>query len=522
MGILYGIDLTNFTNTMEIIQNKKYDLQESLFDLASMLSEQTDFSEILRVISTKTVSIFGAEAASIVMINPRTQETLKTVIKEEKTLNKEDHQLVQTNIIGWSMKNNLPFLSNDLKNDTRFRAGLFSDTLVSSAMCVPLRYRGNNFGYIVVIITDKKQNYNDDSLKLLERISDIAAPHINNVQKIEEYFNVPLSDDSLFHKYWQLGLLGKSDSFKALLQSIESAARCDVRVVLEGQTGTGKELVAKAIHKVSGRSRNPFIAIDCGAIPENLMESELFGHVRGAFTGASRDRSGLIIEANKGTLFMDEINNLSIEMQSKLLRALQESEVRPVGSNKKINIDVRIISASSCSLSKEVEQKRFREDLFFRLMVYPIYIPTLEERKNDIPLLANSFLSKNAKEQNKKVKFFNKDILEYMKIKQWPGNIRELENFVERLVTFAPNSAEELEISSLPYELKRSIEEFHISKKERQTQPLMDSMRDYEKNILLNTLEENEWNQNKTARQLNILEQTLRAKMKKLGIVRNK
>lgn len=507
---------------MEMIQNKKYDLQESLFDLASILSEQTDFSEILRVISTKTVSIFGAEAASIVMVNPRTQETLKTVIKEEKTLNKEDHQLVQTNIIGCSMKNNLPFLSNDLKNDTRFRADLFSDTFVSSAMCVPLRYRGNNFGYIVVIITDKKQNYNDDSLRLLERISDIAAPHINNVQKIEEYFTVPLSDDSLFHKYWQLGLLGKSDSFKALLQSIESAARCDVRVVLEGQTGTGKELVAKAIHKLSGRSQNPFIAIDCGAIPENLMESELFGHVRGAFTGASRDRSGLIIEANKGTLFMDEINNLSIEMQSKLLRALQESEVRPVGSNKKIKVDVRIISASSCSLSKEVEEDRFREDLYFRLMVYPIYIPTLDERKKDIPILANHFLIKTAKEQKKRIQFFGKEILEYLRRKRWVGNIRELENFIERLVTFAPSNVEELDISLLPLNLRKIIEEFTQSEKTKTSIPLVDSLRNYEKNILITTLEENNWNQNRAARTLNILEQTLRAKMKKLGIVRTK
>ena len=398
-------------STQKIISEK----QESLFELASFLGNQTDFSEILRVISTKTVSMFNAEAASIVMVNPRTQNTLKTVIKEEKTIDKEDYQLVQTNIIGWTMKNKQSFLSNDLKNDTQFRNELFQRTSVNSAMCVPLKYRGNIFGYIVVIITDTKQKYNKESLRLLERISDIAAPHISNVQKIEEYFIVPLSNGSILHKYLQLGLFGKSDDFLGLLQSIEAAARCDVRVVLEGQTGTGKELVARAIHKLSKRSKSPFVAIDCGAIPENLLESELFGHVRGAFTGANRDRLGLIVEANKGTLFMDEINNLSMEMQSKLLRVLQEGEVRPVGSNRKIKVDVRIISASSTPLSKCINEQKFREDLYFRLMVYPIYIPTLEERKQDIPLLANKFLNKFSKEQNKKIGFIHKDILNYLK-----------------------------------------------------------------------------------------------------------
>jgi len=505
-------------STQKIISEK----QESLFELASFLGNQTDFSEILRVISTKTVSMFNAEAASIVMVNPRTQNTLKTVIKEEKTIDKEDYQLVQTNIIGWTMKNKQSFLSNDLKNDTQFRNELFQKTSVNSAMCVPLKYRGNIFGYIVVIITDTKQKYNKESLRLLERISDIAAPHISNVQKIEEYFIVPLSNGSILHKYWQLGLFGKSDAFLGLLQSIEAAARCDVRVVLEGQTGTGKELVARAIHKLSKRSLSPFVAIDCGAIPENLLESELFGHVRGAFTGANRDRSGLIVEANNGTLFMDEINNLSMEMQSKLLRVLQEGEVRPVGSNRKIKVDVRIISASSTPLSKCINEQKFREDLYFRLMVYPIYIPTLEERKQDIPLLANKFLNKFSKEQNKKIGFFHKDILNYLKSKKWTGNIRELENFVERLVTLAPQSIEILDVSVLPTNFVDEIDNFITTQKTVKVVSLKESLLEIEKDLILKALEENDWNQNKAARTLNVLEQTLRAKMNKLGIVRDR
>ncbi|MEN8251160.1 MAG: sigma 54-interacting transcriptional regulator, partial [Bacteroidota bacterium] len=396
---------------------------ESLFELASLLSKQTDFSETLRVISSKIASMFNADVASIVLINPLTHETLKTVIKIDKRSDEEKYQFLQANIIGWSMKNKQSFLSSQLNNDTRFSGDELKDISMKSAMCVPFKYKGSNFGYIVVLNSKNDSVYDAESLKLLVKISDISAPHISSVQRIQEYFTIPLPDESIVYKYLKLGLLGKSEAFISLLQSIESAARCDVRVILEGQTGTGKELVAKAIHKLSLRSQHSFVAIDCGAIQQNLMESELFGHVKGAFTGANRDRHGLIVEANKGTLFMDEINNLSLEMQAKLLRVLQEGEIRPVGSNRKIKVDVRIISASSLSLSEAVSKKTFREDLYFRLMVYPIYIPTLDERKRDIPLLANHFLNKYSKEQNKKIEFFHREILEYLKAKHWPGNV---------------------------------------------------------------------------------------------------
>jgi transcriptional regulator with PAS, ATPase and Fis domain len=283
-----------------------------------------------------------------------------------------------------------------------------------------------------------------------------------------------------------------------------------------------KPVPARAIHKLSSRSELPFVAIDCGAIPQNLMESELFGHVKGAFTGATRDRSGLIIEANKGTLFMDEVNNLSMEMQSKLLRVLQEGELRPVGSNKKIKADVRIISASSLSLSKLVEKQEFREDLYFRLMVYPIYVPPLDERKRDIPTLANHFLNKFAKEQNKKIEFFHRDILEYLKSKHWAGNIRELENFVERLVTTAPQTTEILNASHLPENFMKEIDKFITTQKTIKTASLKESLQEIEKELILKALEENDWNQNKAAHTLDVLEQTLRAKMNKLGIVRSR
>ena len=387
-------------------------------------------------------------------------------------------------------------------------------------MCVPLKHRDKTIGYLTVFTKRADSNYDEDAVKLLERISDISAPHISNVQKIQGYFSIPLSNESILYKYQQVGLLGKSKKFIEMLHSIDAAAKCDVRVVLEGQTGTGKEVIAKAIHKLSSRTEHPFVAIDCGAIPENLVESELFGHVKGAFTGANSNRTGLIVEANMGTLFMDEVNNLPMPMQSKLLRVMQEGEVRPVGSNRKIRVNVRIISASSLSLSKQVEKGEFREDLYFRLMVYPIYIPTLNERKRDVPVLADHFLNRFAKEQNKNIEFLHEDILEYLNYKNWAGNIRELENFIERLVTLSPNNNKILDVSLLPQNFAKEFDEFFKTKRVNKPSSLKVSLHEYEKNLVLKALEENDWNQNKAASSLDLLEQTLRAKMKKLGIVK--
>lgn len=500
--------------------NSYSDKQELIFEIASLLSHQSDFSEILRVISTKTAAIFNAKVASIVMINPRTQETLKTVIEKKKGIDKEKYQLAQAVIIGWVMKNKTSFLSNDLKGDPRFSDDLFEEIKVTSAMCVPLKYRNKNVGYLTVLTKSLNSNYGKEAVELLERISDICSPHISNVQKIQEYFSVPLSNESILYKYQQVGLLGKSKKFIEMLHSIDAAAKCDVRVVLEGQTGTGKEVIAKAIHKLSSRAEHPFVAIDCGAIPENLVESELFGHVKGAFTGANSNRTGLIVEANMGTLFMDEVNNLPMPMQSKLLRIMQEGEVRPVGSNRKIRVNVRIISASSLSLSKQVENGEFREDLYFRLMVYPIYIPTLNERKRDIPVLSDHFLNRFAKEQNKNIEFLHGDIIEYLNYKNWAGNIRELENFIERLVTLSPNNNKILDVSLLPQNFAKEVDKFFKMKTISKVSSLKDSLLEYEKNLVSKALEENDWNQNKAARSLDVLEQTLRAKMKKLGIVK--
>jgi transcriptional regulator with PAS, ATPase and Fis domain len=377
-------------------------------------------------------------------------------------------------------------------------------------------------GCLCVIFENSKRQLDEQALLLLEKFAAIAAPFISNVQKIEAYFKPPLPESSLLTKYEALGLSGKSKPFLELLKAIDSATRCDVRVLLEGQSGTGKELIAKAIHRLSDRNAHPFVAIDCGAIPGNLIESELFGHVKGAFTGATQDRKGLFEEANHGTMFMDEIANLPYDVQAKLLRVLQEGEIRPVGSNKSKKVEVRIISASSTSLRKLVDQNKFRDDLYYRLHVYPIYVPTLNERQDDIPILANYFLQKFAQQQNKQARSFHGAILNFMKQRKWQGNIRELENFMERLVTLAAPDLNVLDRSILPSEYQREFKKMAAEYKIEPIQKsLQDCLADFEEQLIRKVLTENDWNQSKAARALQISEGAMRYKMEKLGIVKS-
>ena len=492
---------------------------ESIIELASVLERQTDFQEVLRLITQKASTLIRAEIALIMMINPRTRQTVKTIFMEETGSEDRKYHLVNTNVSGWVIDNNTSFLTENIKTDLRFRKNLFKDTRVKSILCAPLRAEGAITGTLLLLSKAEGKIFNKTDLACLKKFAAIVAPFLHNVHKIQEYFNVSLPEVTLLKKYRQPGLLGKSKKFIELLQSIEAATRCDVRVLLEGQSGTGKELIAKAIHQYSPRGQNKFIAIDCGAIPANLIESELFGHIRGSFTGANFTRKGLFEEADGGTLFMDEINNLPLEMQAKLLRVLQENEIRPIGSNETRKVDVRIITASSSSLKNLVEQQKFREDLFYRLYVYPISVPSLNERHEDIPLLADFFLKKYSLEQQKHVEMFHEEIIDFLLQHTWAGNVRELENFVERLVTLTPLNSNIIDLKVLPNEFKTEVKKMRSKLfGGKYNTSLTESLEKYEEEIIRKTLMGNNWNQSKSARALKISEQTIRYKIKKFNI----
>ena len=234
-------------------------------------------------------------------------------------------------------------------------------------------------------------------------------------------------------------MIGESPALKNIQNMIEKVAPSDARVLITGSNGSGKELVAHAIHSLSERSKNPIVEVNCAAIPSELIESELFGHVKGSFTGAIKDKQGKFEQANGGTLFLDEIGDMSLVAQAKVLRALQENKVSPVGSDKEIKVDVRVLAATNKDLKKEIEAGKFREDLYHRLSVIEIHVPSLDERKDDIPILVKHFAKLISEEQGTSVKEFDDKAIKTLQNFSWTGNIRELRNVVERLIILGSN-----------------------------------------------------------------------------------
>jgi DNA-binding NtrC family response regulator len=240
-------------------------------------------------------------------------------------------------------------------------------------------------------------------------------------------------------------LVGESMAIRRLKDGVAAVAESDYTVLIRGESGTGKELVARTIHQLSKRSDKPLLTVNCPAIPDQLLESELFGHVRGAFTGADRDRKGIFVSADGGTLLLDEIGDISPGIQTKLLRALQEGEIRPVGASKPISVDVRILASTNQPLEEKIRENGFREDLYYRLNVLSLNVPALRDRREDIALLARFFLVTSCEEMEIKPKELTPEAVAYLTTKNWPGNVRELQNFIRRLAVFS--SGESLEMA---------------------------------------------------------------------------
>jgi Nif-specific regulatory protein len=492
---------------------------QELIEFAKILGQQTDFEEILRLVANKTTQFLNADLALILMVNPDTRETVKTIFKDGKLTELREYQLIHIHIGGWILVHKQSFSSKNIQNDTRFIKGLFKESPVSAVLGVPLTVEGVTIGTLLVLYKQPRNSADQNSISYLENIAAIAVPFLRNVQKIKQFFVSPLPKGALIAKYEQVGLIGKSKKFQELLHAIEAAARCEVRVLLEGNTGTGKELIARAIHTFSSRSNGPFVAIDSGAIQPHLIESELFGHKKGAFTGASSDRTGLFVAADGGTLFIDEIENLPLAMQAKFMRVLQEGVIRPVGSNATIKLNVRIITASGKSLRKLADSGEFREDLYFRLHVYPIHVPDLVERGGDRTLLAKYFLTICAEKQEKKATSFSEELLNFIRYRTWPGNVRELENFVERLVTITTADTFMIDASCLPADLRQELENYRSMKEQPWRGPsLGEQLQNLESNIIKQTLIECDWNQSEAARRLQTSEKNIRYKMKKYSI----
>lgn len=318
------------------------------------------------------------------------------------------------------------------------------------------------------------------------------------------------------------GVVGKSRSMQSVFKLIDRVADSDSTVLINGETGTGKGLVAKAIHTCSYRKGKPFVAINCGAIPENLLESELFGHVKGAFTGATSAKTGKFEVANGGTIFLDEIGDMSPDLQVKVLKVLEEREFEPVGGCKSVKVDVRIIAATHRDLEEEVQKGNFREDLFYRLYVIPIQLPSLRDRKVDIPLLTNYFLTKLNDEKNFEVEGITRDAMEMLVNHTWPGNVRELANMLERLVVLKGDGV--LDVADLPPKMRPSGAfgapdvGMTIPELNRDGICLNTAVSEFEKNLIYQSLEKTDWVKNKAAKLLQVKRTTLVEKIKRYDL----
>lgn len=313
-------------------------------------------------------------------------------------------------------------------------------------------------------------------------------------------------------------IVGNSKAIQRVFNLISTVAPTESTVLITGESGTGKELVARAIHYNSPRREGPFVVVDCGTIPDNLIEAELFGHIKGAFTGATETRTGLIEIARRGTLFFDEIGNLNLSLQAKLLRLIQEREFRPVGGREIIKADIRIIAATNKDLLSLVKEGTFREDLFYRLNVFPIYMPPLRERKEDIPALSDHFMKKYSSESGKDVSHISAEAMKELFLYDWPGNIRELENVIQRAVILSRGDTIGPEDIVIPkredIKIPGSLRELKEVKKKLKAR----SIEGIERSFILNALSRNNWNISKAAEDVGMQRTNFHSLMRKYGI----
>jgi DNA-binding NtrC family response regulator/HAMP domain-containing protein len=378
----------------------------------------------------------------------------------------------------------------------------------SPSIAIPIRHEEQPFGVLLVMCREAcgcdAKDIDAIRMILSQSVGVIRRALRDEEESRDMRHRVETSSDFC-------GIVGRDAKLQGIYKLIENVAPTDATVLIQGESGTGKEMVAGAIHRLSPRGEKSFVVIDCSAYPETLLESELFGHEKGAFTGATRQKNGRFEQADGGTVFLDEIGEISSSAQVKLLRVLQTQRFERLGGERTLSVNVRILAATNKDLLQEVKAGRFREDLFYRLNVIPMYLPPLRERRNDIPLLARHFLGQFAAEQGKRIEEFNPEAMRILLNHEWPGNVRELENSIEHAVVLAKGGT--IEVGELPSAVVEAS-----GPGSSQRTPRLSTIAENERDLLVGTLENCAWNKKEAASRLGISRNTLYQKLKRYGI----
>lgn len=485
-----------------VVSTREKDFEE-IIKISTIINSTFDINEVLKRIMDSANKVVKGEASSLLLINETDNTLYFHVALGDKGEEVKKYTLrIGEGIAGWVAKYSKPLLVPDVQNDKRFYKDISKriNFKTKSILCVPLKIREKTIGVLEVINKKGQSSFSIDDQSLLETFSNLAAIAIENARIYQDIKleNINLKKE-LINEKMPSQFIGESKLIKEKLEMADQVAETNTTVLLLGESGTGKELFAEHIHYKSKRRRNPLIKVNCAAIPENLIESELFGHVKGAFTDAIVNKMGKFELANTGTVFLDEIGELSYSVQSKLLRVLQDHIIQRVGGTTSKHIDIRLIAATNKNLYEEVKQNRFREDLFFRLNVFPIFIPPLRERKEDIPLLSKSFLRKFNNELKKNIKSLSNEVMNILIGYFWPGNVRELQNVIERSVVLCKNEVitkKDLYLGNENISVKSTGLDAALSLKE--------AINNFKRDYIIKVLEKTGWKQTKASNILKI------------------
>ncbi|HEX4209609.1 MAG TPA: sigma 54-interacting transcriptional regulator [Candidatus Binataceae bacterium] len=423
-----------------------------IYELGNAFACQLDLDSLLQLVTHKCREVLAAEGAAILLLDPEGQELYFPYLAD---LDPEVARRLAgvrfpaaLGIAGEALRSGRALKVDDVSREQNFYSLIDRHTGLTtrSLLAAPLIFADSRLGVVEVVNSTRDRAFSDDDLVLLEALADSISSAIKNAAQVAQLMTSErtlraqvgaLRRDLAKHELLD-DIAGTSPPMMEVFRLIASVSASPISVLIEGETGTGKELVARALHRMSDRADRPFLAVNCAALSEHLLESELFGHRRGAFTGAINDQPGLFKAASGGVIFLDEIGEMPLPMQPKLLRVLQDGEIIPVGSTRPERVDVRVLSASNRDLQAAVDSRAFRADLYYRLATFPITLPPLREREGDIPLLAARFLAAASARQHKSIRDIEPAVLALFERYGWPGNVRELQNEIERAVALTP------------------------------------------------------------------------------------